>query len=403
MLTAGLTAALAAGLLVTPVATYAQRVGAAGESAAPTVSRTSQTVPPPNPAQAQPSMSPPGEPPTAPPTPPPTVPPTVPPTETAVPTQPPTETPTEVPPTTVPTETPTPVAPPTETPGEPTATATQEPSQPTATTAPPTVSPPTAVPTEAPSAPAAPSAGQPNAAPAGSHISLVDGMTNSSDGLLGETDQHQRQIAGSYEDGHYRLQIDGPEVAPDLIALVRSPMLVDSSMTVTAQLQGTIDGRYVTAICREVDGYGGYRAYLSPSQGYFAITRFRPNEVPELLQDGFSQDLMQNDQPFQFSFSCNGYVLELKVNDETIGIATDNAFASGSISLGTGYFTNAPEGPVTALFSDLRVTGDTASSTANQQPPPHDPGRIISKATLPTDEHRGHIISPRDGEAFSRA
>ena len=214
-------------------------------------------------------------------------------------------------------------------------------------------------------------------------------MTDPADGLLGETEQHERQIAGRYEDGHYRLEIDGPEIAPDLIALVRSPILVDSSMTVTAQLQGTIDGRYVTAICREVDGYGGYRVYLSPSQGYFAITRFRPNEVPELLQDGFSMDLMQNDQPFQFSFSCNGYVLELKINDETIGIATDNAFASGSISLGTGYFTNAPEGPVTALFSGLSVTGNTAPDTADQlRPLRHDPGHIVAKATLLTGEQR---------------
>lgn len=220
-------------------------------------------------------------------------------------------------------------------------------------------------------------------------VELTDPMTGVESGLLGETRPDQKNIAGFYEDGHYRLEINGPEVAPDLIALVRAPNLVDTTIAATVQLQGITDGRYVTAICREVDGYGGYRVYLSPSQGYFAITRFVPGEVPVLLQDGFSGQLIQETQPFSFEFSCVGYLLQLKVDDEIIGIATDNAFASGSVSIGTGFFTNAPAGPVIALFSDLTVTGQASLMVSAAGPDGHGRPDFIGPSTGDEPRRRG--------------
>lgn len=269
------------------------------------------------------------------------------------PTEPATETPTIVPPTmtptanpptatVIPTATAVPIVPPTGAPTAPSATV--------ASTAP-AVVPPTG----------APDADQPDAgetAPgANSPITLSDRFDNPSVRLLGETEANETQISGRYEDGHYRLEINGPEVAPDLIALVRSPILADASIHVSAQLEGTMQDRYVMATCREVEGYGGYRVYLSPHDGYFAITRFKPGALPTILQEGPADELIQGSERFEFDFSCTGYVLELKVNGETIGIAADNSFAAGTVSIGTGYFANATPGPVTALFRDLEVTG----------------------------------------------
>lgn len=283
---------------------------------------------------------------------------------TAPPTEPATETPTIVPPTETPTASPpnatvSPTVPP---------TATTVPTVPTVPTIPPTVASTAPAATFAPTVSAvipptvAPAADQPDAgeaAPgANSPITLSDRFDNPSMRLLGETEANETQISGRYEDGFYRLAINGPEVAPDLIALVRSPILVDASIHVTVQLEGTVQDRYVMATCREVEGYGGYRVYLSPHDGYFAITRFEPGSLPTILQEGPADDLIMGSERFAFDFSCTGYVLELKVNGETIGIAADNSFAAGTVSIGTGYFANAAPGPVTALFRDLEVTGN---------------------------------------------
>ena len=307
------------------------------------------------------------------------------PTETPVPpTEPPTETPTTVPPTETPTTVPpTATVPPTPSPTVPPATG---------TTVPPTVMPTVAPATLAPTAPAVidatgePSADRPgtdpNAADASSPITLSDRFDNPSMRLLGETEANETRISGRYEDGHYRLEINGPEVAPDLIALVRSPILVDASIHVSAQLEGTIQDRYVMATCREVEGYGGYRVYLSPHDGYFAITRFEPGALPTILQEGPADELIQGDDRFEFDFSCTGYVLELKVNGETIGIAADNSFAAGTVSIGTGYFANAIPGPVTALFQDLEVTGNVGmafeAGPARRGQSPWEPPRSVA-------------------------
>lgn len=199
-------------------------------------------------------------------------------------------------------------------------------------------------------------------APVNAPIRLIDRFDDPALRLLGETRASDERITGRYEDGRYRLEIDGPEVAPDLIAVVRSPNLVDATIQVTARLEGTTRDRYVMATCREVEGYGGYRAYLSPDDGYFAITRFEPGAYPMELQRGFAEELLQGNDPFEFAFSCVGFVLELRVNGETIGIAADNAFASGIVSIGTGYFSNAEPGPVTAMFQDLDVTGSATAT-----------------------------------------
>ena len=310
------------------------------------------------------------------------------PTETPVPpTEPPTVTPTVVPPT----ETPTATVPPTPTATvPPTATMTLPPTGTAVPTLPPTVAPTAPPATLAPTSPAVivatdapanqPDTGQ-NAPGAGSPITLTDRFDNPAVRLLGETKPNETQISGRYEDGHYRLEINGPEVAPDLIALVRSPILVDASIHVSAQLEGTIQDRYVMATCREVEGYGGYRVYLSPHDGYFAITRFEPGALPTILQEGPADELIQGSDRFEFDFSCTGYVLELKVNGETIGIAADNSFAAGTISIGTGYFANATPGPVTALFQDLEVTGNVGMADgiapARQGQSPWGPVRSI--------------------------
>ncbi|HEV2529281.1 MAG TPA: hypothetical protein VGT61_12625 [Thermomicrobiales bacterium] len=189
---------------------------------------------------------------------------------------------------------------------------------------------------------------------------LTDGFEDAGTGLLGETRVTETRTIGAYENGRYRMEITGPEVAPDLIALVRSPVLVDATVEATARIDGTVSGRYVMAICREVPGSGGYRAYLSPEDGYFAITRFQPGSVPEILQDGFSDELQVGNEPFTFAFSCSGFVLELRVNGDTVSIAADNSFAAGTVSIGTGYFADAPDGPVTTFFEDLTVHGIAA-------------------------------------------
>jgi len=311
------------------------------------------------------------------------------PTETQ---DPPTVPATEIPPTAPPTETPTTVPPTATIP--PTATETARPA--TATTVPPTVAPTAPQATLDPTAPAVilptttPADGQPNTGPtatvANAPIMLSDRFDNPSMRLLGETKANETQISGRYEDGHYRLEINGPEVAPDLIALVRSPILVDASIHVSAQLEGTIQDRYVMATCREVEGYGGYRVYLSPQDGYFAITRFKPGALPTILQEGPADELIQGSERFEFDFSCTGYVLELKVNGETIGIAADNSFAAGTVSIGTGYFANATPGPVTALFRDLEVTGNIGMAgqfgPERQGQSPWGPARSIH--TVPT-------------------
>ncbi len=297
--------------------------------------------------------------------------PSVEPTEpTVAPTDPlsPTETPTELP-----TPTPTTTVPPMETPTAP-PTETASPSVPP--TVPPTVVPTTPPTVRTPSAPPVtgptstpdiaptdePPPGQPDPNPdlptADSPIMLSDRFDDPAMRLLGETKPSDTRMLGRYEDGHYRLEIDGPEVSPDLIALVRSPILVDATIHVSAQLEGTIQDRYIMATCREVEGYGGYRAYLSPHDGYFAITRFEPGALPTILQEGPADELIQGGDRFEFEFSCKGFVLELRVNDQTIGIAADNSFAAGTVSIGTGFFANAVPGPVTALFQDLEVTGN---------------------------------------------
>jgi len=288
-------------------------------------------------------------------------------------------------PTNVPTESPPPTDTPTE-PPPPTATATVPPTEtptapPPSETAAPTVVPPTVVatvppveltptdpPVDAPTPPPviAPTdesaAGQPdqdqNLPNADSPITLSDQFDDPTMRLLGETKPSDTRMLGRYEDGHYRLEIDGPEISPDLIALVRSPILVDATIHVSAQLEGTIQDRYLMATCREVEGYGGYRAYLSPHDGYFAITRFEPGALPTILQEGPADELILGSDRFEFDFSCTGFVLKLRVNDETIGIAADNSFAAGTVSIGTGFFANAVPGPVTALFQDLEVTGN---------------------------------------------
>jgi hypothetical protein len=201
-------------------------------------------------------------------------------------------------------------------------------------------------------------------------ISLTDRFDDPTMRLLGETGQNDSLISGRYEDGAYRLEIDGPEVAPDLIAFVRSPMMANATIHVNARLDGNTDGRYVMATCREVSGYGGYRAYLSPRDGFFAITRFEPGDVPMPLQQGFADELIQGNDAFDFDFSCNGYVLELQVNGETIGIAADNSFAAGTISIGTGFFVDAATGPVTAVFQELEISGNVAIADHAQRPGP---------------------------------
>ncbi len=328
--------------------------------------------------------------------------PSIEPTEpTIVPTEPPppTDTPTEPsPPTPTPTPTPTATAPPTETPTVSPPTGTAPPTVPPTVvpTTPPVVQPPTAPPEIAPTSPPVvaptdePAANQPepdqNLPDADSTITLSDRFDDPTMRLLGETKPSDTRLLGRYEDGHYRLEIDGPEVSPDLIALVRSPILVDATIHVSAQLEGTIQDRYIMATCREVEGYGGYRAYLSPHDGYFAITRFEPGALPTILQEGPADELIQGSDRFEFEFSCTGFVLELRVNDETIGIAADNSFAAGTVSIGTGFFANAVPGPVSALFQDLEVTGNVGMAAQvgrdGRGRSPSGPSRSVATAPI---------------------
>lgn len=234
-----------------------------------------------------------------------------------------------------------------------------------APTIPPTTvatTPPTALPPRVTMVPALPDTAAPGPEPA--PVALTDRFDDTTSRLLGETREGQRLTTGRYDDGEYLLSIDAPEAAPDLIAAIRSPVLADATIDVSVRFDGVTAGRYVMATCREVEGYGGYRAYLSPEDGYFAITRFEPGAVPSTLQWGFADELILGDQPFDFSFSCTGYVLELRVDDQTIGIAADNSFAAGTVSIGIGYFVNAESGPVTARFDSLTVSGTVTATGA---------------------------------------
>ena len=310
-------------------------------------------------------------------------------TPTGVPSAPPTETP-------VPTETPAPTGtiPPTESPTvtPPTPTLTPSVGPTVAPTEPPVIIAPTEPPaTEPPTGPdSVPDQGQDATSPNGP-VTLTDRFDNPAMRLLGETGRNDSLITGRYEDGAYRLEIEGPEVAPDLIAFVRSPIMADATIHVSARLDGTTDGRYVMATCREVTGYGGYRAYLSPEDGFFAITRFEPGAVPTPLQQGFADELVQGNNTFDFDFSCNGYVLELEVNGETIGIAADNSFAAGTISIGTGFFVNAATGPVTAVFQELEVSGNVAMADhADRSRRGQTPGNQLRAVAEPSLTDRRH-------------
>ena len=261
-----------------------------------------------------------------------------------------------IPPTVEPSPTPSPSERPSDRPTPPpTVPASQQPT--TQPTRPPVITPPPGPP---PTEPAV----RPTDTTVGALVTLTDRFDDAGTGLLGETRVSDIHTTGAYENGRYRMEITGPEVAPDLIALVRSPVLVDATIEATARIDGTVDGRYVMAICREVPGSGGYRAYLSPEDGYFAITRFQPGSVPEILQDGFSDHLLVGNEAFSFAFSCSGFVLELRVNGDMVSIAADNSFAAGTISIGTGYFADAPSGPVTTFFEDLTVSGTAGPADA---------------------------------------
>ena len=134
--------------------------------------------------------------------------PTIAPTESAPPSETPSEQPSPTATTVPPTETPT-VPPPTGT-AVPTVQPTIGPTQPPVTLTP--TAPPVSPPTEEPAA-IQPDQGQ-DASNVGSPITLSDRFDNPAMRLLGETGPNDTRTLGRYEDGHYRLEIDGPEVSP---------------------------------------------------------------------------------------------------------------------------------------------------------------------------------------------
>jgi len=91
--------------------------------------------------------------------------------------------------------------------------------------------------------------------------------------------------------------------------------------------------------CRVQENGDGYSFQIS-SDGYYAIVKFSDTDGSELVDWTESDAINQGEGTNHITAICQGNNLELWVNNVFLASATDDAFASGNVSLSATTFTS---------------------------------------------------------------
>ncbi|MEA5079737.1 MAG: family 16 glycoside hydrolase [Anaerolineaceae bacterium] len=91
--------------------------------------------------------------------------------------------------------------------------------------------------------------------------------------------------------------------------------------------------------CRVQENGDGYSFQIS-SDGYYAIVKFADTDGSELIDWTESDAINQGEGTNHITAICQGNNLELWVNNVFLASATDDAFASGNVSLSATTFTS---------------------------------------------------------------
>lgn len=104
--------------------------------------------------------------------------------------------------------------------------------------------------------------------------------------------------------------------------------------------------------CRVQENGDGYSFQIS-SDGYYAIFKFEDTDGSELVVWTQSDAINQGEDTNHITAICQGNNLEFWVNNVFLASATDDAFASGNISLSATTFTSTN---TTVAFDNLQVS-----------------------------------------------
>ena len=219
-----------------------------------------------------------------------------------------------------------------------------------APTAAPTPTPaPTDVPTPTPSPTSAPSAVLSD--------SLGDPRTTVVPGASASTGDYQY----GFDLSEYFIRTSNPNYQSPAIAVLADHG-ANSGIALDARLDGDATGRYIALGCRRQPGNAaaglkGYILRVDPAGQQFKLARADGQGETDLIPWQTSFEIYPGTASNQLEMDCYGNQLNVLINGQAAGTATDSTYGTGVLFFGVGVFSNAAPATVDGRFKNLVVTG----------------------------------------------
>jgi hypothetical protein len=182
-------------------------------------------------------------------------------------------------------------------------------------------------------------------------VLLADSFDDPENGFLPRSISNAGQWTRGYEGGRYRLRKVDSEY--DLLPVAFLPGVYDdTSLAVTAQLDGPVNDRFVSLECRiQTDNRSLYRLVVTPQSQSARLLRRDDEQLTDLVPSLFSEAIRQGSEPNRIELTCAGSKLIATVNDTRVLEAEDATYRDGSLAI----IASAPNATADAWFDDLVV------------------------------------------------
>ena len=174
---------------------------------------------------------------------------------------------------------------------------------------------------------------------------------NFSDPSSGWTTTNQKDLIVGYDDGHFRMWINKPNLVFWSLANLRfSDALIEVD---TARFSGPVDNS-IGIVCRYTDP-GNFYGFLISSDGYYGITKREEGKFTIIGMDEmkYSKIINEDDSINHLQANCIGNSLQLFVNGKKLAEATDSSFTTGDVGVMAGSYTQ-PD--VDVIFDNFIVS-----------------------------------------------
>lgn len=191
----------------------------------------------------------------------------------------------------------------------------------------------------------------------------------------------------SYADGGYRIE----RINADFAGLPNAPIpgsFGDASISVEAQIEGDLEGRWVYVNCRvQSRPFGGYYLSVYPANGTFVLGRW--DNSPDgpggtTFASGSSPAIQTDNAPNRLELSCAGPRIWASVNGQIVGSVEDSTFSEGRLWLavwGNGVTASAFFDNLSVARADVAsappLVGAPGPPPAPSQRAPQQPGSIL--------------------------